>query len=141
MICSHFHNSSSQATLTYLNTPATAVFLHMLTAVMVLLAMAAMGEFTLGPYSWASLRQCGAEVVFSGVQVRSCLLLCKALCQRTQTLCLFALLFRESVYLVAVWVTLAPQILQVATSMAATKKRPRALVMLLALIGTMLAGA
>lgn len=59
----------------------------------------------------------------------------------TQTLCLFGLLYRESVYLVAVWVTLAPQILQVVTGALVNKKRPRALIMLLALIGTILAGA
>jgi carbon starvation protein CstA len=40
-----------------------------------------------------------------------------------------------------VWVTLAPQILQVVTGALVNKKRPRALIMLLALIGTILAGA
>lgn len=55
--------------MTYIHAPAAAVFLHMLTACLVLVVLSGMGEFTLGPFTAASLKQCLPEVVCAGVQV------------------------------------------------------------------------
>lgn len=114
----------AKASLTYLHTPATAVFLHMLTAVLVLLVLSYSGELSLGPLNVPSLQSCLPEVICSGVQM----------------LCLFGLLYRESVYVVAVWVTLAPQVLQIATDVVSRGKRPRALQLLLLALGIVLGG-
>lgn len=114
----------AKASLTYLNTPAAAVFLHMLTAVLVLLLMSHLGELNIGPVTLLSLQLCLPEVICSGVQM----------------LCLFGLLYRESVYLVATWVTLAPQVLQIATDMFSHGRRPRALQLLLLALGCILGG-
>ncbi len=155
------HHHYMQAAMTYIHAPATAVFLHMLTASVVLLVLSAIGEFSLGPFTVAALTQCLPEVVCAGTQV--CVvgkrMLMKVLMKVNadalgwhvslthtlthtppQMLCLFGLLYRESVYLVAVWVTIAPQVLQVLSTSAASGKRPRALLMLLMVIGGVIAG-